>query len=210
MTKLDDARGFAWMVFVLVALILTLLVGCVSKRDQAIADSAATIHEAAQAQTDGVALAPTVEAIQSNAKAIETATGAVGVPAATARVWHEDLPKAATAAGNQAKTTAATAAWGFVIWSGIFTGALTVLAVAKRVVPLIPGVGPLWGTVVDGLYWVAQHKNAKEADKATMRVASAVSVGLPAIREFRELSPDAWLKLPDAVRTALENIQKTG
>ncbi len=200
------------IVALILGVILTVVMcGCEpTKRDKEVANSAATIHEAVQAVKEGVAPAQPLEAIDANAKAIEKSTGAVGVPAATAVKWHEDPPKAAEDAGAQAKKTADTAGWGIAVWSGILTAGLGVLAVAKRVVPLIPGVGPLWASAVDGLYALAQHKEAKELDNANVRVACAVSVGLPAIREFRELFPESWLKLPENVRVALENIQKTG
>jgi uncharacterized protein YcfL len=62
-------------------LILFLCAGCTSPREQAQADSAATIWEAAEAIKRGAPTGAPVEAIQKNAAAIIKSTGATYAPA---------------------------------------------------------------------------------------------------------------------------------
>jgi hypothetical protein len=187
--------------------VIFLLCGCNDERDQSIANSAATIHEAAAAQEQGVSVANTVPAIKANADAIVKATGKTAVPAATSAVWVENTPKAQEAAGQQAKETGSLGAGG---WAGIVGISVAALGLLRFAAPFIPGVGGVWKVGIDALWNLAQHKKAKQADVVQERLAQATQCALPLIQEVRTSLPDTWAKIPDPLRSALEAIQKAG
>jgi hypothetical protein len=126
-------------------------------------------------------------------------------PAATAAEWLADPKTAGDAADGLAKHTGTLGPAG---WTGLITAGITVLAILRKVAPLIPGVGPAWAFVIDGAWNIAQHKDAKAADKAQAQVADYANMAKPAIKTLRDIYPDTWAKLPAEVRLPLQALEQ--
>lgn len=136
-----------------------------------------------------------------------TLQGVEAHPASTAAQWLADPKAAADAANTAAKHTAG---MGAAAWAGIIGAGMTVLAGLRLVAPLVPGLGPVWAATINGIWNIAQHKDAKLADAAQARVAGAATATADVSRQLRNLSPDTWSKLPEDLRNALEALQRAG
>ncbi len=131
--------------------------------------------------------------------------GAEAHPAVTAAGWAADPAAAAAKANELAKHTAG---MGAASWTGLIALGMTALAGIRMLAPLIPGVGPVWKLAIDGLWNIAQHKDAKQADKAQANVAEAAALSCSLIRLTRQSSPEAWARVPETVRLSLEALEK--
>lgn len=96
--------------------------------------------------------------------------------------------------------------WGAGVWAGLGTAATVGLWAAKRLLPLIPGIGgpiqSLIGTIADVAWQVTAHADQKQADKAKEIVRQAAEAAAPLLSSLRDLPPDL---MPETVRVHLSS-----
>lgn len=104
------------------------------------------------------------------------------VPGAVAGQWLTDPVEASRKAGATAKELEGLSVGA---WAAIFTGALTILGLAKKYAPLISKIVPVWGPFIEmaaNVGWhLASTKDQKIAEQEAQRVVEATSRVAPVL-----------------------------
>jgi hypothetical protein len=176
-----------------------LLPGCGKERAQVASDANAGVQAARQALVDNDA--PVADAILDGVERRLPATAGVNsadwpVPAMTPAQIRSDPAKYGKSAPPEPDRV--------LFWSSVGAGALAAFAVARKLAPLVPGIGPVWSGVVDAAWSLAQHTQAKKADEANERAKQTIDTVRPTLALLRTHVPVLYNDLPTSARQAID------